>query len=891
MATGKSRTARRKQKKTMKKPLWKKVLITLIIIFIAMGVTGVGVFAYFIGTAPKLDVEKLDVPYSSQFYNKDGEPFADKGAENRIKIQYDDLPDVLIDAVIATEDARFFEHKGIDLRRIGGAIKANIQHGFGSEGASTITQQVVENMFLTPEKSIKLKVQEQWLALQLEREFSKEQILEMYLNKIFYGSNAYGVGKAAEVYFGKEDLHDLTLLEAAMLAGLPQRPTAYNPFENPDLMQERVDTVLKLMVRHGKITQEEADEARQIEVASVLTDKKPKTLPYDAFIQQVEKELDQKLEGVDINSAGLKIYTTLDNSIQDHVEFLLTDSEENPIPYPDEDFQASMSVVDTKTGAIRAIGGGRNYEARGYNYAVDLKRQPGSVIKPILAYGPAIEYEKWSTYHQINDDKPFETGGDPIRNWNRQYQGWMSARYALAQSLNVPAVKTFTEIGSERTKEFAEGLGLEFASEVLDPRDAIGGTESTMTPIQLAGAYSAFGNEGIYTEPHAVTKVEFPDGSVVDLKPDSEAVMADYTAYMITDMLKSVLSSGTGTNANIPGLPIAGKTGTTDGPNNSWFGGYSTNYSIGVWTGYEDNNRNIEGSATQIPHALFKSTMTEISKDIETPDFVKPDSVVEVAVEKGSNPPALPSDHTPQENIVTELFVKGTEPTSVSEKFDELDPVSNLSANYNEGNQAIEVSWDYENKEDTISFEVAYKVDDGDFRELTTTGDLAVNIAEIEPGATYTIQVTAVDTENDMRSEPKSATVNLANEEDEDEEETIPPVEGLQASYNEGNSSINIQWQYSDDAQFEVDINGEKQTVQSRNVQINEITPGNTYNITVTPIVNGNRGEPSSTSITVDAQNDDSEDNENNDENENDNSTDQGNDQETNSENNEDNEE
>lgn len=193
MATRKSRTARRKQNKTMKKPLWKKVLMTLLIIFLAMGIIGVGVFAFFIGTAPKIDVKKLDVPYSSQFYNKDGEPFADKGAENRIKIQYDDLPEVLIDAVTATEDARFFEHRGIDLRRIGGAIKANIQHGFGSEGASTITQQVVENMFLTPEKSIKLKVQEQWLALQLEREFSKEQILEMYLNKIFYGNNAYGV--------------------------------------------------------------------------------------------------------------------------------------------------------------------------------------------------------------------------------------------------------------------------------------------------------------------------------------------------------------------------------------------------------------------------------------------------------------------------------------------------------------------------------------------------------------------------------------------------------------------------------------------------------------------------------------------------------------------------
>src|SRR5699024_7054515 len=383
---------------------------------------------------------------------------------------------------------------------------------------STITQQVVENMFLTPEKTIKLKVQEQWLALQLEREFSKEEILEMYLNKIFYGSNAYGVAKAAEVYFGKDDLHELTLLEAAMLAGLPQRPTAYNPFENPDLMEERVDTVLDLMVRHGKITEKEADEARSIDVSSVLTDKKPKSYPYDAFVSRAEEELEEKLEGVDIHTAGLKIYTTLDNDIQEHVEFLLTDSEENPIPYPDEDLQAGMVVLDTKTGAVRAIGGGRDRESKGFNYATnDTGRQPGSTFKPIISYGPAIEYEKWSTYHQINDDAPYDFGGDdPIRNWNRQYQGWMSARYALARSLNVPAVKTLEEVGLDHAKTFAEGLGIKFHEDKILIGDAIGGTETNTTPLQLAGAYSAFGNEGIYTEPYTVVKVEFPDGSIVD---------------------------------------------------------------------------------------------------------------------------------------------------------------------------------------------------------------------------------------------------------------------------------------------------------------------------------------------------------------------------------------
>src|SRR5699024_1080113 len=378
----------------------------------------------------------------SQFLDMDGEVFADIGTENRKNFKYEELPEVLINAVTSTEDARFFQHPGIDVRRIGGEVVANIKHGFGSEGASTITQQVVENMFLTPEKKIKLKVQEQWLALKLEREYSKEQILEMYLNKIFYGSNAYGVAKAAEVYFGVENLEDLTLVQAAMLAGLPQRPSAYNPFENPDLMQERVDTVLTLMVRHNKISEEEAEEARAIDVASVLTDKKPRSLPYEAFRQQAIAELEEKLPDVDVFSAGLEIHTNLDASIQEHVEFLLTDSDSNPIPYPDKDLQAGMSVVDTQTGEIRAIGGSRNREnVMGDNYAIKLERQPGSTIKPILSYAPAIDYEKWSTYEQIDDDKPYVTGsGHEIRNWNRKYQGWMSSRTALKHSYNVPAV-------------------------------------------------------------------------------------------------------------------------------------------------------------------------------------------------------------------------------------------------------------------------------------------------------------------------------------------------------------------------------------------------------------------------------------------------------------------
>lgn len=859
-SNGQTRINRRKQKQTKNKPLWKKIMriALLAILFIGIGVGAL--FTYYIITAPSIDAEKLSDPFSSILLDQDGNEFADLGAEQRTKIEYDDLPDVLVDAVVATEDSRFFEHPGIDLRRIGGAIKANFTRGFGAEGASTITQQVAENAFLTSDKKLKLKVQEQWLALKLERHYSKEEILEMYLNKIFYGSNAYGVAKASEIYFGKKDLHDLTLPEAALLAGLPQRPTAYNPYQNLDLAAERMDTVLTLMVRHNKITEEQAEEAREVDIESLLAGKQPETNDYEAFIQQVEREIKDKVDGANIYTDGLKVHTTLNPDAQSHVEFLLSDSEDNPINYPENmtgddgeehKMEAGVVVLDTSSGGIRAIGGSRDNDVS-QNYALDANRQPGSTFKPLLAYAPAIEYNQWSTYHQLNDDKPYELPGvaNPVRNWNRQYQGWMSARYALTQSLNVPTLKTIEEVGTDKAQEFAEGLGLEFEDPV-NLQYAIGGSSAQTTPLKLAGAFQPFGNEGIYSEPYAVTKVEFPDGETIELESEPEAAMSDYTAYMVSDMLKTVMNEGTGTEANISGLPVAGKTGTTtregvEGSPDSWFAGYTTNYTISIWTGYRDNS--IALPDTKVPHALFKNIMTELSKDKETSDFVKPDSVVEVPIEKGSNPPALPSDHTPSSNIVTELFVKGTEPDTTSEKFDELDPVSNLTANYNEDDDKIDVEWDYDSDDDDVSFEVSLSTDGGDMNVLSTTEDQSMEITEVEPGGDYEVQVVAL--KDGERSEAKTAKVSI---EDEEDDENIPPVEGLEAEYLDDNSMIDVSWDYDGpQASFEVDVNGQTQTVDSNGIEISGAEPGTSYTITVTPIGdNGNNGEARSTTVEV----------------------------------------
>lgn len=877
----KSRVARRqKQAKPKQKSIAKRVFLIIGIIFLAMFIAGSSLFIYYISTAPELDPEKLSDPFSSQIYDKDGELFAELGNVKRTKVEFDDLPPVLIDAVTATEDARFFDHFGIDLRRIGGAIIANIKRGFGAEGASTITQQVVENAFLTPEKSLKIKVQEQWLALKLEREYSKEQIMEMYLNKIFFGNGAYGVAKAAEVYFGKKDLHDLTLVEAAILAGLPQRPSAYNPFENPDLMAKRVDTVLDLMVHHGKISEEEAEEARQVDIASLLTDEKPATAPHDAFLRKVREEVEEKLGGADIYTDGLKIYTTMDRDAQEYVEFLLTDSEDNPIDYgDDEELQAGLVVLDTKTGAIQAIGGSRNREnIDGYNYAIQGGRQAGSTAKPIVAFGPAIEYNKISTYHQLEDDQPYQIPGTDhqVRNWDRQYRGWVSARMALARSLNVPTIKAFLEVDNELVKEFGEKLGIEFAQDYVPVTEAIGGAETNVTPLQLAGAYRAFGNGGIYNEPYAVTKVEFPDGKVVELKPTPEPVMADYTAYMVTDMLKSVLteSYATGGRANIPGLPVAGKTGTTNlpndqGVNNAWFAGYTTNYTIAVWTGYKEHNKAM--SITTVSQQLFKHTMIELSKDIETPDFEMPDSVVEVEVEVGSNPPKLPSKYTPSDKIVRELFVKGYEPKETSDVYDQLDPVDQLAATYDEETNTIHVSWEYESDHD-VSFEVSAKINDGQMQKLADVTELSLDITEVEPGAEYEIQVVVISNEGLGSSDPRTTTIIIPEleeeeeEEPEEEEQNIPPVSDLSAVYNEESQIIDVNWQYNGPpAVFKVIVNyRQEHTVQSQGIVIEGALPGETYTITVVPIGTnganeGVEGEARSTTIEIPAEANDEE--------------------------------
>ncbi|MFA9556191.1 transglycosylase domain-containing protein [Evansella sp. AB-rgal1] len=779
-----------KKKTTNKKTIAKKIFIGIGILFLVMVLAG-GITAFaIIRDAPELDPDRLTLAQNPEIFDRNEEIITTLQAnENRRLASINDMPPVLIDAFISVEDVRFYDHFGIDIRRIGGAVVANFTRGFGAEGASTITQQLIKNLYFDFNKNMTRKLQEQYLAVRLEQKYTKDEILEMYLNTINFSGNRYGVVEAAHFFFNKE-LSELTIEDAALLAGIPQRPNYFNAYTNPEAAENRRNTVISLMERYEKITPEQAEAARSVPIEDQLHPGERQTYTYQAFIDQVLTEV-ESIDGIepsDIYTGGLKIYTTLDRKIQQHVEHVM---QSDVINFPDELFQAGITLLDTKTGEVLAIGGMRK-PAEGvktWNWATNPQRQPGSSIKPILDYGPVIEKHKWSTGRIIRDEPYAYSDGTPIHNFNRnEYRGDITMREALRVSQNTTALKAFHAVGKDYAREFGEKLGFNLST--IEEPYSIGGFTTGVSSYQMAGAYAAFGNSGEYNKPHTVTRVEFPSGQVIDMKPDPVIAMNDYTAFMISDMLKTVVRSGTGTQAAVAGVPIAGKTGSTNfteverqrhnidsGIRDSWFAGYSTELTAAVWTGYNtpsDGYIRYDGSQ-HIAKLLFSEIMTYAHQGRETADFVQPDSVVRVGIEKSTG--LLPSEYTPESEIIYEYFVKGHEPTEVSNEFEQAEPVTGLEAVYVEEDHEIQVQWSYpDDLVERYSFMLEVQEGDGDYSLYDITKDLAYTIGNIEYDTVYSIRVTAISDENEeLMSEAVSVSLTIPEEEIEIPEEE--PVE------------------------------------------------------------------------------------------------------------------
>ncbi len=668
----------------------KKVITILLMLVLAGGILLMSVFAVFLlyikSISDPLYAKKakdLNTKESTIIYDKDGNEFAKLGSEQREKVTYEQLPEVLIDAIVATEDSRFFQHNGFDAPRF---IKAAIGQAFGNKGAggaSTLSMQVVKNIITDAKvdeglEGIIRKFQDIYISVfKLEKNYTKEDIIEFYVNNHYLGANVYGVEEASRYYFGKSS-SELNLSEAAIIAGMFKSPTYYKPDTHPDNAAERRKTVLYLMRRHGYITKEEEALANSVPVESLISQSEVSAIPYQGFIDTVVNEIDDVYK-VNAYTTSLKIYTTLDRSRQDAVDRVLNGETYNWI---DDKVQTGVAVLESETGAILAVGAGRNRAGKNtWNYATQIERQPGSTAKPLFDYGPGMEYNDWSTY-TLFDDSPYTySNGRSIKNWDGGYYGTITLRRALSASRNIPALKAFQQVDNKKIVEFVTSLGIkpEIENGRIHEAHAIGAFTG-VSPLQMAAAYSAFSNGGYYNEPYSVSKIEFrTTGEVKQHKSNRTKVMSDSTAFMISSVLQDVaLTDGTPNN-------VACKTGTTnydettmnnmhmpgDAIRDSWVIGYSTKTTIGMWYGYDSITQDMINQgyvlhnipATVQKDRLFRALVNSGAMESDRAPFQQPSSVVKVGVAQGSNPPKLAGPGT---SAVYEYFKKGTEPTETA---------------------------------------------------------------------------------------------------------------------------------------------------------------------------------------------------------------------------------
>ena len=655
----------------------KYVSICLLTVFIAAIMLGGGLFLYYVSKAPALSESKLVATTSSKIYDSKNELIADLGSERRVNAQANEIPTELVNAIVSIEDHRFFSHRGVDTIRILGASLRNLRGGGGLQGGSTLTQQLIKLTYFstsTSDQTLSRKAQEAWLAVQLEQKATKQEILTYYINKVYMSNGNYGMQTAAQNYYGK-DLKDLSLPQLALLAGMPQAPNQYDPYSHPEAAQERRNLVLSEMKGQGYITAEQYEKAINTPITDGLQSLKSANSypPYmDNYLKEVIDQVEQET-GYNLLTTGMEVYTNVDSKVQQRLwDIYNTDEYVN---YPDDELQVASTIVDVTNGKVIAQLGARHQSSNvsfGINQAVETNRDWGSTMKPITDYAPALEYGIYDSTASIVHDSPYNYPGTstPVYNWDKSYFGNITLQYALQQSRNVPAVETLEKVGLDRAKTFLNGLGIDYPSIHYANAISSNTTESDKkygaSSEKMAVAYAAFANGGIYHKPMYINKIIFSDGSSKEFSDSGTRAMKETTAYMMTEMMKTVLTYGTGRGAYLSWLPQAGKTGTSNYTDDEiekyiknsgyvapdeMFVGYTRKYSMAVWTGYSNRLTPIVGDGFYVAAKVYRSMMTYLSTDDHPGDWTMPEGLYrsgEFIFKNGARNTWIPSSSTQQ---------------------------------------------------------------------------------------------------------------------------------------------------------------------------------------------------------------------------------------------------
>ena len=659
-----------KEKRTV--PVLNKICTIIVSFIVLFMLLGAGFFMYIYLDAPEFNTHLLYKQESSNIYDSKGNLIATIGTEKRQIVEYKELPQVLIDAIIATEDSRFFQHNGIDLPRF---IKASYGYfkGTNAGGASTLTMQVSKNTFTSTEADgiagIVRKFTDIYMSIfKIEKDYSKEEIIEFYVNSPYLGSGSYGVQMAAKTYFGK-NVSNLNLVEAAMLAGMFQAPGEYDPYIHPEKTNARKNEVINLMLRHGYITEEEAHQAKLKDISKIIRKQTKTVNKYQGFIDTVVQEVIDRT-GNNPYEVSMDIYSTMDKKKQDVINNFYKKHK-----FKDKKVQVGIGMIDNKTGAIVAVGAGRNKKSEmSLNYATQISRHPGSTAKPLFDYGPGIEYKNWSTYTPFIDKAVRYTGGGVMHNVDNRYQGFLTLEQCLVRSRNTCALQAFQAISNSKINKFVTSLGItpEYLgnTKYINEAHSIGGFTG-VSPVQLAGAYQAFGNGGYYTEPHTIKKIIYKNSDeeiTQEFNFEKKRVMKDTTAYMISYMLKKVTSY----SVKVKGTDLSTKTGTssydsktlrrlglnTNVIQDAWTVTFSPDYAVAIWYGYDKLTKKTYNTSSHAWSERVKIQREIVNKVMKKNSrFKRPSGIVAARVAVGTNPPMLSSSGP------VYLFKKGHQPT------------------------------------------------------------------------------------------------------------------------------------------------------------------------------------------------------------------------------------